>query len=416
MIEQRKISRYVLLQIVTLGIYGTFKFWPKWTEDLNKICKNDGKDSAHYGLVFLLDIFSLGIYSFVWNYQTAERMYRIAPEYGIELKRGGSFVLMLRTILFFLPVFGSVERIKSFNALAIAYNEFNGEEPIVLEAMKDKKAKDKAKAKAKKEKKSKKSTNEADVAVAETIDEIPSPEVIEALKDGLYEATVQDVVAEEPAEVAVEEAQEEVVIDIPVEAASFEEASFEEVSFEEVPVADFVETTFKTEEVIDIPVVDSPVYDIPEELPVIDIEESPKAALSKEEILKNAAKSAGSTKRTAKEKVKDETEKKTTKSSKTTKTAEKSTKTTKSTSKAKSTKADDVKEEKETKKTTKKTTSKSTKETKPKTTKAAKEKAKKEVEKLADEVKIDDSILEAVSFDEINLEEELLKDIDKAKK
>jgi hypothetical protein len=40
MIKQRKIAKYVLLQILTLGIYGLF-FWSDWTEDLNKMCEDD---------------------------------------------------------------------------------------------------------------------------------------------------------------------------------------------------------------------------------------------------------------------------------------------------------------------------------------------------------------------------------------
>ena len=151
MIQQRKIAKYVLLQIVTLGIYGLF-FWSDWTEDLNKMCEDDDKESANYILVFLLDIFSLGIYSFVWNYAQAERMYRIAPQYGIELKHGGSYVLLLRTLLFFLPVFGSVERIKSFNALAVAYNATLSEEDI-LAAQENEKLQKKSKKEIKAEKK-----------------------------------------------------------------------------------------------------------------------------------------------------------------------------------------------------------------------------------------------------------------------
>ena len=130
MIKQRKIAKYVLLQIVTLGIYGLF-FWSDWTEDLNKMCEDDDNESANYILVFILDIFSFGIYSFIWNYGQSERMYRIAPQYGISLKHGGSYILLLRTILFFLPVVGSVEKIKLFNTLAVAYNASLSEEEIL---------------------------------------------------------------------------------------------------------------------------------------------------------------------------------------------------------------------------------------------------------------------------------------------
>ncbi len=150
MIKQRKIAKYVLLQIVTLGIYGLF-FWSDWTEDLNKMCEDDDNESANYILVFILDIFSFGIYSFIWNYGQSERMYRIAPQYGISLKHGGSYILLLRTILFFLPVIGSVEKIKLFNTLAVAYNATLTEEEILAAQEAEKQEKEKNSKKSKKQ-------------------------------------------------------------------------------------------------------------------------------------------------------------------------------------------------------------------------------------------------------------------------
>ncbi|MBR2877067.1 MAG: DUF4234 domain-containing protein, partial [Clostridia bacterium] len=193
MIKQRKIARYVLLQIVTLGIYGLF-FWSDWTEDVNKMCEDDDKESANYILVFILDIISLGIYSFVWNYTMAERMYRIAPQYGTELKYSGSHVLLLRTILFFLPVIGSVMRIKSFNALAVAYNATLDEDAIVLETMKEKKSKKQLKAEKKAAKKSAK--GKAAPAV-----EVPAEDVIAVEAEApVVETSVDEVPVVEPAE------------------------------------------------------------------------------------------------------------------------------------------------------------------------------------------------------------------------
>ena len=169
MIKQRKIAKYVLLQIVTLGIYGLF-FWSDWTEDLNKMCKDDDKESANYILVFILDIFTLGINSFIWNYTQAERMYRIAPKYGIALKHGGSYVLLLRTILFFLPVIGSVERIKAFNTLAVAYNATLTEEEILAAQLAEQQEKEKNSKKAKKQAKAEKKLAKKEAKAAKNIE------------------------------------------------------------------------------------------------------------------------------------------------------------------------------------------------------------------------------------------------------
>lgn len=117
MIKKRKIGLYIFLSIITLGIYDIV-FWYKWTEDLNKICDGDDKDSGNYLLVLLLDVFSLFIYVFVWNYQMVERMYQKAPDYNVQLKHGGMFVILWRA----LPLVSSVYKIKYFNRLAEAYN------------------------------------------------------------------------------------------------------------------------------------------------------------------------------------------------------------------------------------------------------------------------------------------------------
>ncbi|MGN1316218.1 MAG: DUF4234 domain-containing protein [Acutalibacteraceae bacterium] len=117
MIKKRKTGKYIFLNIITLGIYGLF-FWTKWTNDLNKVCDGDDKESGHYILVFLLDIFSFGIYTLVWNYQMAERMYQKAKDYNVKLKHGGMFVMLWKIV----PFVSSVYKIKYLNKLAAAYN------------------------------------------------------------------------------------------------------------------------------------------------------------------------------------------------------------------------------------------------------------------------------------------------------
>ena len=117
MIKKRKTGKYIFLNIITLGIYGLF-FWTKWTNDLNKVCDGDDKESGHYILVFLLDIFSFGIYTLVWNYQMAERMYQKAKDYNVTLKHGGMFVMFWKIV----PFVSSVYKIKYLNKLAVAYN------------------------------------------------------------------------------------------------------------------------------------------------------------------------------------------------------------------------------------------------------------------------------------------------------
>lgn len=117
MLKTKKIGLYIFLNIITLGIYGLF-FWSKWTKDVNTLCDGDDKDSAHYLLVFLLDIFSLGIYTLVWNYQMGERLYQKAADYGVELKHGGMFIMIFR----FIPLVSSILKISYANKLIAGYN------------------------------------------------------------------------------------------------------------------------------------------------------------------------------------------------------------------------------------------------------------------------------------------------------
>lgn len=294
MIKQRKIAKYVLLQIVTLGIYGLF-FWSDWTEDLNKMCEDDDNDSANYILVFILDIFSLGIYSFIWNYAQSERMYRIAPQYGISLKHGGSYILLLRTILFFLPVIGSVEKIKLFNTLAVAYNASLTEEEILKaqeaerleKEANSKKAKKAAKAEkkaqekaAKAEKKAEKKANKPvkEKAVKEKAEKKPigiikkaEKEVVEEEKiiptdavtlPGLTDDTMPDITTH--ASAPVEEVKEE-------EPVQFEAPQFETIEIPdpvkpevEIPAVEEIVDVLVAEETIEVPVeAEEPTFSAP---------------------------------------------------------------------------------------------------------------------------------------------------------
>ena len=117
MLKKKKIGLYIFLNIITLGIYGIF-FWNKWTKDVNTLCDGDDKDSAHYILVLLLDIFSLGIYTLVWNYQMGERLYQKAADYGVELKHGGMFIMLMR----FIPFVSDILKISYANKLIDGYN------------------------------------------------------------------------------------------------------------------------------------------------------------------------------------------------------------------------------------------------------------------------------------------------------
>ena len=62
--KQRSFVVYLLLNIVTCGIYGIY-FWYVFTENLNQICAEkvpNDKPSMNYILVLLLSIVTCGIF------------------------------------------------------------------------------------------------------------------------------------------------------------------------------------------------------------------------------------------------------------------------------------------------------------------------------------------------------------------
>ncbi len=120
MLKKKKIGLYIFLNIITLGIYGLF-VWYRWTENVNAICDGDDKDSANYILVAILSVMTFGIYALIWNYQMAERLYQKAPDYGVELKHGGMYVMLFR-LFSIIPFVASITKLSYANKLIDAYN------------------------------------------------------------------------------------------------------------------------------------------------------------------------------------------------------------------------------------------------------------------------------------------------------
>ena len=134
MMKKKNIALYIILNIVTLGVFRFF-FWYKWTKDLNKLCDGDGKDSANYFLVLLLNVFSIGINVPVWNYQMAERMFQKADDYGVEIKHGGLFIMIWKLIPFIGSFVANIMKIVYINKLIDGYNaQLAGATPAAGEA------------------------------------------------------------------------------------------------------------------------------------------------------------------------------------------------------------------------------------------------------------------------------------------
>lgn len=123
-IKERGMVSYVILSVLTLGIYHIV-FWTKLSKDVNALCEGDGKKTMKYVFCWLLNIVTLGIFSFVWKYKLAKRLQNNAARYDLRISESGALVVVLSIVFAFFPVAQAV-LVKNFNALAKAYNDYNG--------------------------------------------------------------------------------------------------------------------------------------------------------------------------------------------------------------------------------------------------------------------------------------------------
>lgn len=124
----RSLLMYIVLGIVTCNIY-TYYFLYQLSQDVNEMCKEDGKQTGGLIAFILLSFITCGIYAYYWWYTIAEREHKAAPSYGITLTDTGSTVLLwlvLGLITYGIGSYVAIYKIISnTNALATAYNAKN---------------------------------------------------------------------------------------------------------------------------------------------------------------------------------------------------------------------------------------------------------------------------------------------------
>lgn len=89
----RSLLMYILLNIVTCGIYSYFFFYAL-ARDVNVACEGDGKHTAGLLKFILLSIVTCGIYSWVWYYSLGNRLAFNAPRYGMNFQENGTTILL----------------------------------------------------------------------------------------------------------------------------------------------------------------------------------------------------------------------------------------------------------------------------------------------------------------------------------
>lgn len=121
----RNIVVYILLTIITCGIYGLF-FLHSWIQDVNTACQGDGDDTPGLLMFYLLTIVTCGIYSYVWYYKLANRLANNASRYGLRFSDSGGSILLWMILGSFLcgigPLVAMHKLFTNTNAICAAYN------------------------------------------------------------------------------------------------------------------------------------------------------------------------------------------------------------------------------------------------------------------------------------------------------
>ncbi len=128
-VKERSFLAYILLSILTFGIY-PIVYWTKISNEVNVLCEGDGKKTMKYVFAWLLNIVTFGIFGIIWEYQLAKRLQENAARYNLNFSEGGATVAVLDTVgmLFFGlgRTVASFVMTKNFNKIVVAFNEYNG--------------------------------------------------------------------------------------------------------------------------------------------------------------------------------------------------------------------------------------------------------------------------------------------------
>lgn len=124
MIKKRSLAGFIILSVITLGIYTLYWIY-KLAQDVNTICEGDGKSTSGLLKYLFFGLITFGIYDLIWLYMLGDRLQDNAPRYSLSFKESGAHVLLwflLGALVIVGPFISMYIIIKNTNALAVAYN------------------------------------------------------------------------------------------------------------------------------------------------------------------------------------------------------------------------------------------------------------------------------------------------------
>jgi magnesium-transporting ATPase (P-type) len=122
----RSLGMFILLSIVTLGIYSIVVHY-EMTESMNAITRRTGKPFMNYILVLLLSVVTFGIYALVWYHTFSDRNETESQRRGLApAVKASDFWLwyVLGSFIIVGPFVYFHKLFTSMNALSNNYNQF----------------------------------------------------------------------------------------------------------------------------------------------------------------------------------------------------------------------------------------------------------------------------------------------------
>jgi len=123
--DNRSLLSYILLTIITLGIYQIW-FLHHLAKDVNLLCEPDGKRTSGVLALFLLSLVTCGLYGFFWYYRIGDMLGTAVRRRGLTSTISGSTVLLCHVLSIFvcsITFFVALHKIfEATNELALDYN------------------------------------------------------------------------------------------------------------------------------------------------------------------------------------------------------------------------------------------------------------------------------------------------------
>jgi hypothetical protein len=84
-----------------------------------------------YVFVWLLNMVTFGIAGIVWRAKLAQRLKENAARYNLKFSESAALVVVYDILVLFVgPFIARYVIVKNFNAMAVAFNEYNGLEDV----------------------------------------------------------------------------------------------------------------------------------------------------------------------------------------------------------------------------------------------------------------------------------------------